>query len=90
MKKSRFTESQIQAILHEGESKPIPDVCERHKISTWTFYNWRRERANPKETTPHDFLARRDRDLKEENERLRRMVAAQAIELFELNDKLAS
>jgi len=42
MKKSRFTEEQIIAILAEGEAgAATKDVCRRHGISTATFYNWK-------------------------------------------------
>lgn len=42
MKKSRFTESQILAILKQGESGvPVADLCREHGISNATYYNWR-------------------------------------------------
>jgi putative transposase len=42
MKKSRFTEPQILAILKQGESGvPVPDLCREHGISNATYYNWR-------------------------------------------------
>jgi putative transposase len=42
MKKSRFTELQILAILKQGESGvPVPDLCREHGISNATYYNWR-------------------------------------------------
>jgi hypothetical protein len=41
MKKSRFSEEQIIAILAEGEAgAATKDVCRRHGISTATFCNW--------------------------------------------------
>ncbi|POF34366.1 putative transposase [Roseibium marinum] len=42
MKKSRFTESQILAILKPGENGvPVADLCREHGISNATYYNWR-------------------------------------------------
>jgi putative transposase len=39
MKKSRFTEPQILAILKQGESGvPVPDLCREHGISNATYY----------------------------------------------------
>ncbi|MEE2893176.1 MAG: transposase, partial [Pseudomonadota bacterium] len=42
MKKSRFTDSQIIAILKQAEAgTPVAEVCREHGISNATFYNWR-------------------------------------------------
>ncbi len=42
MKKSRFTDSQIIAILKEAESGVrVPDLCREHGMSDATFYKWR-------------------------------------------------
>ncbi|QFT29474.1 Transposase [Labrenzia sp. THAF82] len=39
MKKSRFTESQILALLKQGESGvPVADLCREHGISNATYY----------------------------------------------------
>ncbi len=41
MKKSKFSDSQIMAILKQAEGGvPVPDLCREHEISTATFYNW--------------------------------------------------
>ena len=42
MKKSKFTESQIAAILKEAHTgMKVADVCRKHGISQPTFYNWK-------------------------------------------------
>ena len=42
MKKSRFTDSQILAILKQAEAGvAAPELCREHGISTATFYKWR-------------------------------------------------
>ena len=39
MKQSRFTDSQIIAILKQAETgTPVPEVCREHGISSATFY----------------------------------------------------
>lgn len=42
MKKSRFTDSQIIAIIKQAESgTPVPELCREHGMSSATFYKWR-------------------------------------------------
>lgn len=44
MKTSRFTDSQIMAILKQAEGRsPVPELCREHGISNATFYKWRSE-----------------------------------------------
>ncbi|MBB3804952.1 putative transposase, partial [Xanthomonas arboricola] len=42
MKTSRFTDSQIIAVLKQAEvGTPVPELCREHGISSATFYKWR-------------------------------------------------
>ncbi|PTQ69638.1 transposase [Nitrosomonas oligotropha] len=42
MRKSRCTESQIVAILEEGEAgMPVAGLCRKHGVSNATYYQWK-------------------------------------------------
>ena len=41
MRKARFTDEQMVAIVREADREPVPAVAKRHGISEQTIYYWR-------------------------------------------------
>ncbi len=86
MRKSRFTEERILGVLAEAAAGAGTDeLCRRHGISRTTFYNWRKKYGGL--GLPE---ARRLKQLEDENRRLKRVVADQALNLQVLKDLLGN
>ena len=82
----RFTVEQIVAKLREaerlqGQGMTIPQVCKRLGVSEQTFYRWRIKFGALKEDE-----AQRLKALEQENARLKRIVAEQALDISMLRD----
>jgi putative transposase len=81
----RYTEEQIIAILKEaaaGNAK-VGEVLRRHGISPKTYYAWKAKYGGLEVSD-----ARRLKQLEEENRRLKRVVAQQALDIHVLKELL--
>lgn len=84
MRKSRFSEEQIIAILAEQErGETTAEVCRRHGISSPTFYKWKAKFGGMDVSD-----ARKLKVLETENARLKRLLAEQMLDNTILKDLL--
>lgn len=85
MKKSRFTDSQILAILKQAEvGTPVPELCREHGISSATFYKWRAKYGGMDAS-----LMARLKELEEENRRLKKMYAEERLKAEIIQEAMA-
>ena len=76
MKKSRFSDSQILAILKQAEGGvPVPELCREHGMSSASFYKWRSKFGGMDASMMSEMKA-----LAEENRRLKRMYAEMSMQ----------
>ena len=84
MKKSRFSESQIVAILQEGEAGlPVAQILRKYGISQATYYNWKSKYGGASVAE-----LKRLKELELENAKLKRMYADLALENAAIKDVL--
>jgi putative transposase len=82
MRKSKWTDEPIIGQLQEAETRtPVTEICRRVGLSKETFYRWRKKFGGLQVSD-----AKRLRQLEEENRRLKRVVADQALNLQVLKD----
>ena len=82
MKKARFTETQIVAILKEADSGvAVKDVCRKHEISDATYYHWKSKYGGMEASD-----LKRMKELERELSQLKRMYADMALENRALKD----
>ena len=75
MKKSRFTDNQIIAVLKQAEAgTPVPELCREHGISSATFYKWRSKYGGMDAS-----LMARLKELEDEKRRLKKMYAEERL-----------
>ena len=85
MKKSRFTDSQILAILKQAENGvPVPELCRQHGMSSALFYKWRSKYGGMDAS-----MMSRLKELEQENCRLKRMYADVQLKYEAVQDALA-
>jgi putative transposase len=84
MKRSRFTEEQIIAILKEQEAGvAVAELCRKHGVSSPTFYKWKAKYGGLDVSE-----ARRLKALEDENTKLKRMLADAMLDNVALKDLL--
>lgn len=75
MKKSKYSDSQIMAILKQAEAgTPVPELCREHGMSSATFYKWRAKYGGMDAS-----MMARLKELEEENRRLKKMYAEERL-----------
>jgi putative transposase len=82
MKRSRFTEEQIIAVLKEQEAgMATADVCRKHGVSSATFYKWKAKYGGLEVSD-----ARKLRALEDENAKLKKLLAEAMLDNAILKD----
>ena len=85
MKTSRFSDSQIMAILKQAEAgTPAPELCREHGISSATFYKWRTKFGGMDAS-----LLTRLREFEDENRRLKKMYAEERLKAEIIQEAMA-
>ena len=82
MKRKRFSVEQITAVLQQAaQGVPIGDLCRKVGISEQSFYRWKKEYGN---LQPSE--ARELKQLRDENTKLKRLVADLSLDKIMLQD----
>jgi len=85
MKKSRYSDSQILAILKQAENgTPVPELCREHGMSTASFYKWRAKYGGMDAS-----LMARLKELEDENRRLKKMYAEERLKAEVVTEAMA-
>jgi putative transposase len=85
MKKSRYTDNQILAILKQAEvGTPVPELCREHGMSSAAFYKWRAKYGGMDAS-----LMARLKELEDENRRLKKMYAEERLKAEIIQEAMA-
>ena len=85
MKKSRYSDSQILAILKQAEAgTPIPALCREHGMSNASFYKWRGKFGGMDAS-----MMKRMKELEDETRRLKKMYADERLKAEMVQEALA-
>lgn len=85
MKKKRFSVEQITAILKQaGLGTPVLELCRQHGVSEQSFYRWKKRYGGMEASE-----ARELKQLRDENTKLKRLVADLSLDKVMLQDVLA-
>ena len=83
--KKRYSEEQIITAIKEHEAgAKVDDICRRLGISSGTFYNWRSKYAGLEVNE-----AKRLREIEQENNKLKRLLAEKLLEVDAMKDVLS-
>jgi len=75
MRKSRYSDSQILAILKQADAgTPVPELCREHGMSSALFYKWRAKFGGMDVS-----MIKRMKELEAENKRLKKMYAEERL-----------
>ena len=81
----KYTDEQIIAVLREGEAgAKVGDLCRKYGMSDATYYNWKAKYAG---LTVSEL--KRLKALEEESQRLKQIVAEQALDIRALKELLS-
>ena len=84
MRKSRFTEAQIVAALRQAESGiRVTEICRKLEVTETTFYRWNRQFGGMGVSELREF-----RQLREENRKLKQVVADLTLDKTILQESL--